>query len=35
MTDTHNRLPGRRTAIKLAGGFAAFSALFPAACMTA
>ena len=35
MTETHNRLLGRRTALKLAGGFAAFSALFPAACMTA
>ena len=35
MTGTHNRLLGRRTALKLAGGFAAFNLLFPAACMTA
>ena len=34
MPDTHNRLLGRRTALKLAGGFAAFSVLFPAACTT-
>ncbi|MBO4317909.1 MAG: hypothetical protein J5855_06515, partial [Mailhella sp.] len=34
MHGTDNRLLGRRTALKLAGGFAAFSVLFPAACMT-
>ena len=34
MHGTDNRLLGRRAALKLAGGFAAFSVLFPAACMT-
>ncbi|MCR5813234.1 MAG: flavodoxin [Desulfovibrio sp.] len=34
MSSTDNRLLGRRTALKLVGGFAAFSVLFPGACMT-